>query len=103
MNILSTSSSYNGTSDKWEDLDLTDSRYIKVFAFPYCPCDFMVGRTNFDILPAPFAFNADNSMYRVIVATYHDRDSAAAARDAFKAKYPNRNDFQGAWLLYRIN
>ena len=42
-------------------------------------------------------------MYRVIVATYHDRDSAAAARDAIKAKYPNRNDFQGAWLLYRIN
>ena len=52
---------------------------------------------------ASVAFNADNSMYRVIVATYHDRDSAAAARDAFKAKYPNRNDFQGAWLLYRIN
>ena len=50
---------------------------------------------------ASVAFNADNSMYRVIVATYHDRDSAA--RDAFKAKYPNRNDFQGAWLLYRIN
>ena len=52
---------------------------------------------------ASVAFNADNSMYRVIVAKYHDRDSAAAARDAFKAKYPNRNDFQGAWLLYRIN
>lgn len=43
---------------------------------------------------ASVAFNADNSMYRVIVATYHDRDSAAAARDAFKAKYPNRNDFK---------
>ncbi len=52
---------------------------------------------------ASVAFNAENSMYRVIVATYPDRDSAAAARDAFKAKYPNRNDFQGAWLLYRVN
>lgn len=60
IEINSGSSSYNGTADKWEDLDLTDSRYIKVFAFPYCPCDFMVGKTNFDILPAPFAFNADN-------------------------------------------
>ena len=52
---------------------------------------------------ASVAFNAEISMYRVIVATYPDRNSAAAARDAFKAKYPNRNDFQGAWLLYRIN
>ena len=49
------------------------------------------------------AFNADAAMYRVIVSTYADRNSAASARDAFKAKYPNRQDFQGAWLLYRIN
>lgn len=52
---------------------------------------------------ATVAFNADIAMYRVIVATYHDRASAADARDAFKAKYPNRKDFQGAWLLYRLN
>lgn len=52
---------------------------------------------------ATVAFNADIAMYRVIVATYHDRASAANARDAFKAKYSNRKDFQGAWLLYRLN
>lgn len=52
---------------------------------------------------ARVAFNAEIAMYRVIVSTYHDRASAAEARDAFKAKYPNRKDFQGAWLLYRIN
>lgn len=48
-------------------------------------------------------FNADAAMYRVVVSTFADRASAAAARDAFKAKYPARKDFQGAWLLYRIN
>ncbi len=48
------------------------------------------------------AYNADANTYRVIVGTYHDRASAAAARDAFKAKYPNRADFQGSWLLYRV-
>ncbi|ADV44792.1 SPOR domain-containing protein [Bacteroides helcogenes] len=48
-------------------------------------------------------FNADAAMYRVIANTFADRASATAARDAFKAKYPNRKDFQGAWLLYRIN
>lgn len=52
---------------------------------------------------ATVAFNAEAAMYRVIVSTYADRTSAANARDAFKAKYPNRQDFQGAWLLYRIN
>lgn len=48
------------------------------------------------------AFNAEKAMYRVIVSSFADRDFAAAARDAFKAKYPNRSDFQGAWLLYRL-
>lgn len=47
-------------------------------------------------------FNPDAAMYRVVVSTYADRASAAAARDAFKAKYPNRKDFQGSWLLYRV-
>ena len=52
---------------------------------------------------AIIVFNADAAMYRVAVSTYADRVSAANARDAFKAKYPNRQDFQGSWLLYRIN
>lgn len=48
-------------------------------------------------------FNAEKAMYRVVVSTYADKASAAQARDAFKKKYPNREDFQGSWLLYRIN
>ncbi|MCI1647745.1 MAG: SPOR domain-containing protein [Bacteroides sp.] len=51
---------------------------------------------------AVIAFNSDAAMYRVIVSTYADRSSAESARDAFKAKYSNRKDFQGSWLLYRI-
>lgn len=47
-------------------------------------------------------FNAEAAMYRVVVSSFDDRASAASARDAFKAKYPNRSDFQGAWLLYRV-
>lgn len=48
------------------------------------------------------AFNAEKAMYRVILSSFDDRESAARARDAFKAKYPSREDFQGAWLLYRV-
>lgn len=48
------------------------------------------------------AFNAEKGTYRVIVSTYADYNSAAQARDSFKAKYPGNKDFQGAWLLYRV-
>lgn len=48
------------------------------------------------------AFNPELSMYRVIVSSYPDRASAAAARDAFKSRYPSRKDFQESWLLYRL-
>lgn len=51
---------------------------------------------------ATIAFNAEAAMYRVIVSTFTDRAAAAQARDAFKAKYPSRSDFQGSWLLYRV-
>lgn len=51
---------------------------------------------------ATIVFNAEKAMYRVIVNSFADRTAAADARNAFKAKYPNRSDFQGAWLLYRI-
>ncbi len=46
--------------------------------------------------------NEERNMYRVIVESFDDKAQAAQARDAFKAKYPNRSDFQGAWLLYRV-
>lgn len=51
---------------------------------------------------AVVAFNVDQAMYRVIVSTFDDRDSAASARDAFKARYPGNAEFQKAWLLYRL-
>jgi cell division protein FtsN len=63
--------------------------------------DYLVGQG----YPAMVAFapeTKDGPMYRVIVSSYADRASAAEARNAFKNKYSNRKDFQGAWLLYRI-
>jgi cell division protein FtsN len=48
------------------------------------------------------AFNSEKAMYRVVVASFTDYQSAAKARDDFKAKYPSRQDFQGAWVLFRV-
>ena len=39
---------------------------------------------------------------RVIASSYDDRAEATQAKEEFKAKYPNRDDFQKAWLLYRV-
>ncbi len=47
-------------------------------------------------------YNAERNMYRVIAGSYDDRAQATQAKDAFKAKYPNREDFQKSWLLYRV-
>ena len=49
---------------------------------------------------AKVVYNAENNMYRVIVASYDDRVQAAQARDNFKAKYSNNAEFQKSWLLY---
>ena len=51
---------------------------------------------------AKVVYNAQRNMYRVVAASFDTRDEAARARDAFKAKYPSREDFQGAWLLFRL-
>lgn len=51
---------------------------------------------------AKVVYAAEKNMYRVVVESFDTREEAARARDAFKAKYPHREDFQGAWLLYRV-
>ena len=54
---------------------------------------------------AVVAYNAEKNMYRVIVATYADKASAAQAREDFKGRYAGdveHPDFQKAWLLYNI-
>lgn len=51
---------------------------------------------------AVVVYNADLNMYRVAVSSFNDRASAERSRDSFKAKYANRKDFQGAWLLYSL-
>ena len=52
---------------------------------------------------AKVVYNAEKNTYRVIVESFDTRSEAARARDAFKAKYPSRKDFQGSWLLYSIH
>ncbi len=47
------------------------------------------------------AQNPETKMYRVIIATFDSKQDAAVARDDFKAKYPNNEDFQKSWILQR--
>lgn len=43
--------------------------------------------------------NMQKNMFRVIIGSYDTKAEAAQAREAFKAKYPSRTDFQGSWIL----
>ena len=51
---------------------------------------------------AKVVYNPERNMYRVIAASFDDRVQATQAKEECKAKYPNRDDFQKAWLLYRV-
>ena len=51
---------------------------------------------------AKVVYNPERNMYRVIAASFDDRVQATQAKEEFKAKYPNRDDFHKAWLLYRV-
>lgn len=62
--------------------------------------DGLKAKMDADGYNAKVVYNSDRNMYRVIVVSCDTYAEAASARDSFKAKYPNRNDFQGAWLLY---
>ncbi|MBQ0095069.1 MAG: SPOR domain-containing protein [Bacteroidaceae bacterium] len=54
-----------------------------------------------DGYPAVVVVNEAGKTYRVVVASYDTKEQAADAREQFKAKYPDNQDFQSAWLLYR--
>ena len=45
--------------------------------------------------------NEAGKTYRVICASFDTKDEAVAERNKFKARYPDNQDFQSAWLLYR--
>ncbi len=62
--------------------------------------DGLKAKMDADGYNAKVVYNAAGNMYRVIVVSCDTYAEAAKARDAFKAKYPNRSDFQGSWLLY---
>ena len=55
---------YSGTSPRWDEVDLTDEKLIKAFAFPYAPLEFLVSkngwRNTFDSLPEGMNFTTDN-------------------------------------------
>jgi cell division protein FtsN len=45
--------------------------------------------------------NEAGKTYRVICASFDTKEEAVTERGKFKAKYPDNQDFQSAWILYR--
>jgi cell division protein FtsN len=53
-----------------------------------------------DGYPAMVVVNEAGKTYRVVCDSFDNRQQAAQARDRFKAKYPDNQDFQASWILY---
>ncbi len=53
-----------------------------------------------DGYPALVVINEAGKTYRVICDTFDTKQQAVQARDRFKAKYPDNQDFQASWILY---
>ena len=45
--------------------------------------------------------NEAGKTYRVVCASFDTKVEAVAERTKFKARYPDNQDFQSAWILYR--
>ena len=45
--------------------------------------------------------NEAGKTYRVVCASFDTKEEAVTERGKFKAKYPDNQDFQSAWILYR--
>ena len=67
-------------------------------------------RTNADALrerlvkdgyQAVVVVNEAGKTYRVVCASFDTKEEAVAERNKFKAKYPDNQDFQSAWILYK--
>ena len=67
-------------------------------------------RTNADALrerlvkdgyQAVVVVNEAGKTFRVVCASFDTKEEAVAERNKFKAKYPDNQDFQSAWILYK--
>ena len=45
--------------------------------------------------------NEAGKTYRVVCASFDTKEEAVSERNNFKARYPENQDFQSAWILYR--
>lgn len=54
-----------------------------------------------DGYPAVVVVNEAGKTYRVICESFDTKEDAVYARGKFKAKYPDNQDFQAAWILYK--
>ena len=45
--------------------------------------------------------NEAGKTYRVVCASFDTKEEAVAERNKFKARYPDNQDFQSAWILYK--
>lgn len=96
-------------SDKQEKVEVVGDGTLKKFSVV---CGSFGLKTNAEALrdkmigegyKAMVVFNPSIAMYRVITASFDSREEAVQSREDLKARYPEREDFKGAWLLVKVD
>jgi len=63
--------------------------------------DALMERLVNDGYKAVVVVNEAGKTFRVVCASFDTKEEAVAERTKFKARYPDNQDFQSAWILYR--
>lgn len=63
--------------------------------------DALMERLIKDGYKAVVVVNEAGKTYRVVCASFDTKEEAVAERNRFKVRYPDNQDFQSAWILYK--
>ena len=75
--------------------------FSKEFSTYKANADALRERLVKDGYAAVVVVNEAGKTYRVVCASFDTKEEAVTERGKFKAKYPDNQDFQSAWILYR--
>lgn len=65
ITIGSGTNNYSGSCTPWNQVDLTDPRLIKAFAFPYAPLEFLEGKDTFEDFPEGVSFSTGDNVIQL--------------------------------------
>ena len=84
INLESAAGSASGTAKPWAEIDLSEPRLIKAFAFPYSPIKYLVNKNTFDHLEESLTYNGSDNLIEI----QNPQQTTFSYQKEFKYKSP---------------